>query len=960
MWLLKIAALSAYLSILLASPLDVLKQNEENNLINQADETTSYRLPNNTIPIDYEITLTTNIHRNLSEFSGTVKIHVKLMENSSSITLHSRQLEIERIDIYQPGMPFPTITDAIFEEIKSNEFLVVKLPKIYETGTEFVLAISYLGKLREDSTGFYRGDYINSAGNSSSYAATYFKLNNSRSAFPCYDEPGMRATMQLTLIHGRNFSALSNTEVILQLEDGDHYSTLFAKTPAMPTYLLAFFVSEYANINSTESSRIPNKIHATPTAIEAGFGNFAASVVVDIFEECEKLFKVPYPLNKIDNVALSVTLYKRPYLFGAHGMENFGLIMYSSFGFLLDPTFTGHYKKNKENSITSLISHVYANQWFGNIVTPSWWQYSWLSAGIAKFFEIYIPHSLYPNENYMDKFFISTMPIAFIHDKLDAWSMNHYVDNPDDLKYKFSGISYNKAACVLRMFMEYVGEEVFLDGLNNYLNDNYMQSATPDDLHAAIDKAFKTKNPAVSLNIGQLMSTWENKPGYPLVSISISGNSLLFSQRRYPEGNGELYMIPITFATKSNPDFITRKPRVWMDQQSMSLSQASLNFTANDWIVLNIDQVGYYRVDYDLTLWQAIIKQLKTDHEVINRINRAVLMDEIYIAWTQLGRVTAFEVLDILSYLDKEKDTNVWRNAQNLIRGLDHKLFGTDAYEKFLEFLKTLTSPHLVELGYFGIAGEDYETTRLRGYTKIWNCQALDDNCLSKDLEVFTSYRGGSGEGDFNFCNALKVVDGAEFTKLLQDVISDVNMDYRDDFVNYLGCSRSSDNLMQLLNAALDPTNGLESYDREMFLYNMARYSNLGLEESLNFMDANHKELANVIEKFHDPLYYIAANVKDEMMVSKFENTLNAMVQESIILANDTAFFIDVMKSNQDWMDDNYYHVAVYFGLQEATTLAPTTSVSTTPVSISTLPDSGMTIFISLSLMCFCLIIHLI
>ncbi|XP_070490070.1 aminopeptidase N-like [Chironomus tepperi] len=942
MWLLKFAVLSVYLTILLANPLDEPEQNEGNNLI-KADEAISYRLPNNTIPIRYEIKIKTDIHQNMSEFSGTVKIHVKLLENSTSITLHSRQLYIQRISIYQPGLPFPLIPDAIYEEHESNEFLVINLPKVYEAGTEFEIVISYLGELRVDSTGFYRGDYLNAAGHSRSYATTHFKLNHSRSAFPCYDEPGFRAVMQLTLVHGKTYSALSNTEVLLQLEDGDYYSTLFVATPAMPTYLLAFFVSDYDHIDAVGTSRIPNKIHATPNAINDGFGNFAASVVVDVFKKYEEILDVDYPLSKIDNVALSVTLYKRPYLFGAHGMENFGLIMYSSYGFLVDPSFTGNYRKNYEHSITSLISHVYANQWFGNIVTPKWWQYSWLSAGIAKFFELYLPSLLYPNGKYMDKFFVSTMPIAFIHDKIDAWSMNHYVDHPDDIKYKFDGITYNKAACVLRMFMECVGEDVFLDGLNNYLNSSYMQSATPEDLHAAIDKAFLAKNPGVSLNVGQLMSTWENNAGYPLVSVKVSGNSLVFSQRRYPEGKGELYMIPITLATKTLPDFMTRKPKAWMDAQTMTLSQSSLKFTENDWIILNIDQVGYYRVDYDLPLWHAIIDQLKEDHNLINPINRAVLMTEIYIAWTQLDRVTVAEVLDILSYLGKEKDVNVWRNAQNLIRGLDSKLLGTDMYDNYLEFLKTITTPHLTELSYHAFPGEDYEKTRRRGYTKTWNCQALDDNCLSKDLEKFTSYRSGTSEADFVFCNALKVVNEAEFTKLLQDVISDISMDYRDDFVNYMGCTRSSNNLKKLQQAALNSTNGLESYDREMFLYNMARYSNLGLEESVNFMDENYKELANVIEKFHDPLYYIAANVKDAELVTKFKNTLKKMVDEGIVLADDAEFFLDVIKSNQDWMDDNYNHVVDYFTVPETTT-----------------PDSGMTVIVSLSLICISLLIHLI
>lgn len=837
MWLLKIAVLSVWMIITSANEIKV----------SPTDETTSYRLPKNSIPLKYDIDLTTNIHKNVFEFTGNVKIHVKLLENSTSITLHYHKIEITKMDIFLPSLPVPIILNAAYDLIESHDFLIIKLPRIYEANTEFLIDIYYLGELRDDSSGFYRGDYNISEGLSRYYAATQFKINNARHAFPCFDEPGIRAVIQLTLRHGKAYKAISSTNILLELEDGDYSVTIFAPTPAIPTYIFAFFISDYEFMNSIGSSRISQRVYASPKNIQEGFGNSAASVFNDIFNKFEEIFEVDYPLDKLDNVALSTKFNNSKYLFGAHAMENLGLITYSSFSFLLNPDFTGNYKRQSENTITSLIAHVYANQWFGNIVTPKWWQYSWLSGGIAKLFEIYLSHSLYPNEKHMDKFFTSTMPVAFITDtyKNKSWSLNHYTEHPDELKYKFSNITYYKAACVLRMFMEVIGEDVFLNGLNIYLKNNEMSSATPENLHNALDEAFEHKN-SFRLNIGHLMSTWEELPGYPLISISISGNNLVLTQRRYPESNGEFYMVPITFATKTNPDFTKKTPNLWLDSQVLSLSQSSLGFSSNDWIILNIDQVGYYRVDYDVTLWRAIIKQLNEDHEIISPINRAVLLDEIYLAWTKLNRVTAADILNSLNYLEKETDVNVWRNAQNMIRSLNFKLLGTAAYDEYLKFLIKITESHLNSVGYESIEGEDFETIRFREYTRRWNCEGLGPNCLANAFQKILFYRLGTGNSDFNFCNAIKILTPQYFSSLLNDVITDPNLDYRDDFVHYLGCSLLEENLQMLLQAALDLSNGLESYDREMFLYNMARYSNNGLKASLNFIHDNYIALANV------------------------------------------------------------------------------------------------------------------
>jgi len=797
-----------------------------------ADEPLTYRLPNNTVPKSYEISIETKIHENNFEFNGNVKILVEIVEPTDTITLHYRQIEIDNINIYLPN-EFPLVLGSIFDLVESHDFLIIKLPRVYNESTELLLDISYLGNLRDDMAGFYHNSYLNN-GITKWFAATHFQMDYARHAMPCFDEPGFRATMQLTLRHGSAYNAISNTEVVEKIPDGDYVITKFAETPVMPTYLLAFVVSEFEYV-TVNGSRIPQKIYGRPEKSQYGELEFAAGVVGRILDIYETLLTVDYPLNKMDHVAVQ---YPRKY-----SMENFGLIVYDENAIALDPSMSENYKQLYIDFIMNRIFNSYSLQWFGNTVSPKWWQHLWLSEGFAIFFEGYLQYLYYDDRSLMDKYFTSIIRDALISERWTDISMNDYVEHPHQLWSKFNIVTTSKSACILRMFMEVMTEDVFIKGLIYYLKDNFMQSVTPAELHKSLQQAYDEANAGIQLNIGAIMDTWENQAGNPLISVSVSGSNLVISQKRHYLNNGETYSVPLTFATKSNPIFTTRT-KTWLPLRSITILQASLGFTAGDWIIFNINQVGYYRVDYDTTLWHAIIDQFKNDHTVINPINRQVLHDEFFIAWNELYRVSGADALSLLSYLHKESNPSVWNSADEILSRLSSGLFGTEAYAEFLKMLQQITKPHLVRLGYDSRSNDTFDDVLLRRSTTIWNCYAIDGDCVSRDfIKLLTLYRFGLGDGDFNFCNAMKVTDRTTYSEILDSVITDRNLKFRNDYIWSLGCSIMPENLEKLLDAVLDNENVLENYEKEFILETMAMSSNLGLKMSINFIDEHYLEL---------------------------------------------------------------------------------------------------------------------
>ncbi|KAG5680229.1 hypothetical protein PVAND_009752 [Polypedilum vanderplanki] len=534
MWWLK-AIVSALVIINIGSGNPILNNEELHNIeenkfrevpaIKQktklVDAEESYRLPNTSIPLSYDITIRTDIHNAIFDFSGYVKIHAKILEATEEIILHYRQIEIDYIDLFNStGI---VASDLKFEKISKFEFLNITLPRIYNPDEEIILEIAYHGEIRRDGGGFYYGSYTNEEGQNVYYATTQFEVTDARHAMPCYDEPGIRAPMTLTIIHGKKYSVVANMNIDSQENQGGYTVTKFKPTPSIQTYLLAFLISDFDYVSATNNSRISQKIYAKPEAIKNGEGDFAASVVGDVLARLEEVLKFNYPNDKMDHAALNY------FNFGA--MENFGLITYIDRGLLLNPSLTENQKYISQNSITGLIAHEFAHQWFGNIISPKWWTYTWLNEGFATLFASYIPHLIYPERNIFARGYINNIRTAFANDVNNSWAMNHYTELPNELWSKFGAIGYQKSGCVLRMFMEVMTREVFFNGLNYYLTANNMQAATPAELHVGLQTAYDQANFTTPLNIDQLMSTWENQAGYPLVTVTISGNNLQFSQK---------------------------------------------------------------------------------------------------------------------------------------------------------------------------------------------------------------------------------------------------------------------------------------------------------------------------------------------------------------------------------------------------------------------------------------------
>ncbi|KAG5680227.1 hypothetical protein PVAND_009750 [Polypedilum vanderplanki] len=888
-----------------------------NNSTEISIEPLTYRLPNDSLPLSYDLTIKTEIHRKNLNFVGNVKIHVQIQNRTKKLTLHYHGIVIDFVDLLTVNRNEMIARNLTLHKLPKFDFLIILLPREFNPNEEFILNISYHGKLTKSKLGFFYSSYLDYNNTEIYYAATQFETIYARRALPCYDEPAKKAKITLSIIHGKDYRAVANTEMISSLpfdENQDYLITKFNTTPSIQTYLLAFSISNFQYINGL-NSRISQKIYANPIDIAEGKLNFAASVVGPILKGIESLLGIEYPYNKLDHLSLDLEY------FGA--MENIGLQIYD----INEINFKVHsYDKARTNKqklkVIRTIAHETSHQFFGDLTTPAWWNYAFLNEGFATLFESLIPSIIFPQYHQMSHFFIKNFPDAFARDtkELNSWSMNKYTENPNELWTKFNRIGYQKSGCVLRMFMEVMTQKTFIKGLKFYLNEMYWKTATPDDLHRNLQVAFDQDFPTVILNISELMSTWENQAGYPLVTVTISGSNLKFSQKRYPSGNEEIYSVPLTIATKTNPNFNHTTPKQWLLTQNATFTQSELEFNAtnNDWMILNIQQVGYYRVDYDTALWQAIISQLNENHEEIHPINRAILQEEIALAWTEFNRVTACDVLNSLNYFDKEDELLAWNKADKIFDEFYTKLFTTEQFPNYLEFLNALTSPIMKNLGFDDLSDEDVHITDLRDIVKRWNCKALNSDCLNHEkLKFEYFYQLNKFDSLIDVCSARRNIKNMD--KIIKEIVNNKTVIDRSEAFRNLGCALDEKEIKILLNSIRKYPDEISTKEISNIIWQTFDKSPIALQSVLDFIEEDTHEFYNLFSTsaLYNFLTSVAKLIYNEPIMEQFRRILTVSFDDFTTSKNCYLSITGILNDNQKWMDKNYKNIENWFNKRQ-------------------------------------------
>ena len=423
-------------------------------------------LPADVKPIRYALTLTPDLGD--FTFRGDESIEIEVLEPTSTIALNSAEIAIQSCTLtLSDGSALSPVETSVNEEDETAAFRFgVELPAGRAT-----LALEFSGELNDKLRGFYRSKYRPQDGDGESHiATTQFEATDARRAFPCWDEPALKARFQVTLLIPSDLVAVSNMPVAAEREEGDGLQRVeFAETPPMSTYLLAFVVGDLRAIEQRASDGTLIRIWATAGMEEQG--RFALEVSLKLLDYLNDYFGIPYPLEKLDHLAIPD--------FAAGAMENWGAITYRETAILVDPESSS---ARTGQIVATIIAHEMAHMWFGDLVTMAWWNDLWLNESFASWMGDKAVDHLFPEWEMWTQFVSDETNDALGLDGLkNSHPIEQEVNNPAEIGQLFDAISYSKGASILRMLEDFLGGETFQQGLHRYLGRHQYGNARTRD-----------------------------------------------------------------------------------------------------------------------------------------------------------------------------------------------------------------------------------------------------------------------------------------------------------------------------------------------------------------------------------------------------------------------------------------------------------------------------------------------
>lgn len=750
------------------------------------------------------------------------------------------------------------VTGHVQEDKK--EINTISLEPALEAGRTYVLDIKFKGLLKGSLYGFYRSSYKNKNGTRIWMASTQFEATHARKAFPCFDEPAMKAEFEISISRRVDMITLSNmpiraTEPIANQPGRvwDHYEV----SPKMSPYLVAYIVapSDFMPTNNTMVTYVNKsspefRIYARKQLLETT--EYASSIGPRVLEFYGDYFNIPYPLPNLHMAAIPD--------FAAGAMENWGLLNYRESTLLYDPKSSS--MSDKEN-VAIVVAHELAHQWFGNLVTMKWWSDLWLNEGFATYMQYVGSNHVEPSWAMQDKFLVYEQQPAMALDCLKSTHpVSTRVDNPSQISEVFDSISYSKGASLIRMLDNSLTQDVLRKGLTRYLNKWKYNNAEENDLwEALMEQIRETSGSSLPTNVTvkQVMDSWTLQDGYPVLNVTRDYNdgSATLAQARFVLDNSSsdtLWYIPVSYTTQEETNDATdigRKtfPRIWLKQEpTITIPNLTKPKSFKQWVLFNIQATGYYRVNYDSRNWELLADHLLSSplQDELPAITRAQLLDDA-LNLARAGILGYDVALNVTRYLaTKEMDYVPWKAFHEQLRFLNLMLRQTTAYGDFQNYVLSIQTAVKNKLGFAPTTSETQPETLLRPYILSWLSKMDDPEFINWAKDLFRQWTNSSNPDTDNpinvdvrqevYCTAVRTGGREEWEFILQRFQAAVHTPSESDvLLASLVCTRHEWLLLTLLKNCMEGSGGFRLQDA-VIVWNEMRLSVVSTRVAFNFI----------------------------------------------------------------------------------------------------------------------------
>ncbi|MCI1975164.1 MAG: M1 family metallopeptidase [Limosilactobacillus sp.] len=649
-------------------------------------------------PFHYDVFI--DVNREKKTITGNTSITGNA--NERQISINQKFLKISSVQVAGEDVPFSVDDNA--------EAVNITVP---ETG-EVTLTVNYTAPLTDTMMGIYPS-YYKVNGVKKQIIGTQFETTFARQAFPCVDEPEAKATFSLAI----KFDEHPGETIIANMPE-DHISAgvhYFQQTVRMSTYLVAFAFGELQSKKTTTTGGVEVGVFATK-AHKPKELDFALEIAKKAIEFYEDFYQTPYPLPHSWQLALPD--------FSAGAMENWGLVTYREAYLLLDPDNTS---LDMKRLVATVITHELAHQWFGDLVTMKWWDDLWLNESFANMMEYVAVDAIHPEWKIWELFQTSEAPMALQRDATDGVQSVHVqVNNPAEIDALFDGaIVYAKGARMLVMVRALIGDDALRKGLKDYFEAHKYHNATGADLWDALGKSSH-------LDIGAIMQSWLEQPGYPVVEAKIVNGKLQLSQQQFFIGEGKdagrLWQIPLNANYDAAPQIMKEKTLTMGDYQELR-QQNGKPFR------LNVGNNSHFIVKYDQTLMKDILEHL-TDLNAIDQ--RQLLQDFRLLADGQ--QLSYAEIIPLLPRFADSHSEIVNTALYAIVNKLKQFVTPISDEEKALKkFVNQLSTQQVSRLGWQPQPDESNDDQLTRPIVLSAALYAENQDAINAAHEIFSKNR---------------------------------------------------------------------------------------------------------------------------------------------------------------------------------------------------------------------------
>ncbi|MGN6279471.1 MAG: M1 family metallopeptidase [Sphingomonas sp.] len=639
------------------------------------------QLPQTVAPIAYDITVNPNAQA--MTFSGSESVTVDVKQATSKIVLNAADLDISKATF--DGKAATVSYDKDLGQI------TVALPAQASVG-QHKMTFAWTGKINQTAAGFFAIDYNNKDGSKARMLVTQFEAPDARRFAPMWDEPGFKATFKLSAVAPGDQAAFSNmptTSVEKQANGTKLYH--FDVTPKMSSYLLFLGMGDVERKTMMDGKTEIGVITRRGVVDQGDYALQSAKRVLDYYND---YFGTPYPLPKLDMIAGPGSSQ----FFGA--MENWGAIFYFEPTLLFDPS---HETVSDKEDIFLTVAHEMAHQWFGDLVTPSWWDDLWLNEGFASWMSNKAMGDLNPAWN------IPAQNVA--HDRegamgADSTAATHpiirHLTTVDEIGSAFDGITYSKGQAVIGMIESTVGADKFRSGIRDYMQKYNHSNTVTDDLWAEIGQAWGKP-------IKPIADDFTLQGGVPLIKVASEAcaggkTTVAMSQGRFGLDDAsktpQTWDVPVKIGALGGgtSDGLIKGP----SNQAMTVAGCGP-------VVVNLGQKSYFRTQYDAKDHAALVAAFP---KLALSDQLGLLGDDMALArggYQDLG-----VYFDTLGAVPQDADPLVWSVVAGDVGGFA-SLYRDTPLEKPLEAkAAAMLSPELQRVGFDAKPDEQPYVTDLR------------------------------------------------------------------------------------------------------------------------------------------------------------------------------------------------------------------------------------------------------